>query len=378
VSPAASAAAALALLAADPRAQLEALRARRERQEAAARELARREVSVLGALEEAQRAALETEALARRAEGERDQSERRLARARQEEQAADLRFRAAQQELAPRLAARARLGRAGELRILAASPSFSELVRRRYLLDRVLERDAAVTREARAAREAQGRAREGAEQEARRLAASAAEAGERRAAARRALERRQSLLSAVRGEKALLDRAAAEAAGQERMLSEFIAALPPPRRGEAAYRGFAGLKGRLPRPVAGPVEVPFGRVVNPRFRTVTVQNGVELQARAGEEVRAVAPGLVVHAGWFKGYGNLVIVDHGEGYHSLVAHLSAMRTAMGEEVEAGALLGAAGDTGSLRGPSLYFEVRERGRPVDPAAWLAPVADDILRR
>jgi septal ring factor EnvC (AmiA/AmiB activator) len=92
----------------------------------------------------------------------------------------------------------------------------------------------------------------------------------------------------------------------------------------------------------------------------------------------VAPGRVVYAGWFRGYGNLVIVDHGEGYHTLAAHLASMSTAMGEEVGAGALLGTVGDTGSMRGPSLYFEVRERGRPVDPLAWLAPRSGDILPR
>jgi septal ring factor EnvC (AmiA/AmiB activator) len=74
--------------------------------------------------------------------------------------------------------------------------------------------------------------------------------------------------------------------------------------------------------------------------------------------------------WFKGYGNLVIVDHGDGYHTLVAHLGAMRTAMGEEVEAGTVLGTVGDSGSWKGPFLYFEVREHGRPVDPRPWLAP--------
>jgi septal ring factor EnvC (AmiA/AmiB activator) len=90
---------------------------------------------------------------------------------------------------------------------------------------------------------------------------------------------------------------------------------------------------------------------------------------AGALVHAVAPGRVVHAGWFKGYGNLVIVDHGGGYHTLVAHLASMRTAMGEDVEAGAVLGTVGDSASLKGPYLYFELRERGKPVDPRPWLA---------
>ena len=167
-------------------------------------------------------------------------------------------------------------------------------------------------------------------------------------------------------------------ATQERRLAEFIAALPPPRKGDTGLRGFGALRGRLPRPAAGAIEVPFGKVVNPRFKTVTVHNGVELGAPASAEVRAVAPGRVVHAGWFKGYGNLVIVDHGEGFHTLVGHLASMTTAMGEEVAVGTLLGTVGDTGSLRGPSLYLEIREQGRPVDPRAWLAPRPGDILPR
>jgi septal ring factor EnvC (AmiA/AmiB activator) len=149
-----------------------------------------------------------------------------------------------------------------------------------------------------------------------------------------------------------------------------VATLPPPRAVMTGPGGFAGRMGWLPLPAAGPNTVAFGRVVNPRFNTVTVQNGIDVGAPAGAPVRAVAPGRVVHAGWFKGYGNLVIVDHGEGYHTLVAHLGTMRTAMGEDVAAGAILGTVGDSGSLKGPYLYFEVRERGRPVDPRPWLAP--------
>jgi septal ring factor EnvC (AmiA/AmiB activator) len=369
---------ALLLAAGGPKAQLDALRARRAAEEAAAQDLSRREVSVLDALEESQRAALEADAKARRSEAELAEAGRRVQAARAEEGRAEQRMRLAQDELRPRLASRARMGRAGELRILAASPSFGELVRRRYLLDRILEHDAGVLRAARAAQQERARAREAREEEARRHEALAREAVQRRSEARLRLERRQVILVALRGQRTLHEKAAREAAAQEEKLAEFLAALPPPRTGDLGLRGFGDLKGRLPRPVDGAVEIPFGRVVNPRFRTVTVQNGVELRAPAGAEVRAVAPGRVVHAGWFKGYGNLVIVDHGEGYHTLVAHLASMSTAMGEELGAGAPLGTVGDTGSLHGPSLYFEVRERGRAVDPGSWLAPRAGDILPR
>ena len=161
-----------------------------------------------------------------------------------------------------------------------------------------------------------------------------------------------------------------ELAGQEEKLAEFISALPPSRAGSVRHSGFAALRGKLPHPADGPTEVGFGKVVNPRFNTVTIQKGIDVRAPLGAAVRAVAPGRVVHAGWFKGYGNLVIVDHGDGYHTLVAHLQSMSTAMGEEVEAGAPLGTVGETASLKGPYLYFEIREHGRSVDPGQWLAP--------
>jgi septal ring factor EnvC (AmiA/AmiB activator) len=64
----------------------------------------------------------------------------------------------------------------------------------------------------------------------------------------------------------------------------------------------------------------------------------------------------------------VIIDHGDGFHSLAAHLAATRKAMGEEVAAGEAVGEVGETGSLKGPYLYFEIRHRGKPVDPVEWL----------
>ena len=360
----------LFLAAGDPRAQLEALKARRAAEEAAARLLAERERSILDTVGEAEEALAAAESEARQAEAERVRSERRAAEARAEEAEAQARLEARLAELRPRLAAYQRLGRLGELRLLVTAGSLAELVKRHAMLDRVLKADLVAFQGAREALSDRERARSASQAEAARLTALAASARERRAEAAARQEERRTLLGAVRNAKALHERAAAEAEGQGRKLAEFVAALPPPRAGAPPHAGFAQLKGRLPHPASGPIEVGFGRVVNPRFNTVTVQKGVDIGARAGEPVRAVAPGRVAHAGWFRGYGNLVIVDHGEGWHSLVAHLASMSTAMGEEVQAGSLLGTVGDTGSLKGPYLYFEIREKGKPVDPVAWLAP--------
>jgi len=358
------------VLAADPRAQLEALKARKAAEEAAARLLSERERSILDTVSDADEALADAEAASRKAEAARGESERRLAKAKDEEEEAQARLLARMAELRPRLQARQRMGQLGELKLLVSAGSLADLVKRRALLDRVLARDLVALAEAQAALADRERARGERAAEALQLGILASEARKRRADAGARREERRTLLDAIRGARSLHEKAAAEAAGQGQKLAEFIAALPPPRAGAPAHANFAALRGRLPHPAEGPIEVGFGKVVNPKFNTVTVQKGIDIGAPKGAPVRAVAPGRVAHAGWFRGYGNLVIVDHGDGYHTLVAHLESMSTAMGEEVEPGALLGTVGDTGSLKGPYLYFEVREKGRPVDPRAWLAP--------
>jgi septal ring factor EnvC (AmiA/AmiB activator) len=370
VSPAALLLASLLAAPADPRGRLQALEARRRAEETAARLLAEQERSVLDTLAEAESALTLAEAEWKRVEAMRAEAQSSLERAAQEESAAAERRRARLAELRPRLLARARAGRAGALGALLTAPSLAELVKRRYLLGRILARDLALLAEARSAHEAAERARAEREAEATRTRALAAEVEERRADAEARREERETLLAALRSARAFHERAAAETTAQARRLQDFVATLPPPRSSFAAGGDFQSRRGRLPRPAAGTITVGYGRVVNPRFNTVTVQNGIDIAAPRGAPVRAVAPGRVVHAGWFKGYGNLVIVDHGDGYHTLAAHLGTMRTAMGEEVDAGTVVGTVGDSGSLKGPFLYFEVRERGRPVDPRPWLAP--------
>jgi len=359
---------AISLSAANPKTQLDALEVRRRAEENAVRMLARQERSVLDTLGEAETALTAARAEWKRVEAERAAAEARLAQAREEEAEAQARMKARLADLKPRLLARVRLGRAGSLQVLLESRSLADLVKRRYLMERILSRDVALLGEAREAYQDRERARAARQLEAERIQELAEEAQDRKelAAARR--EERETLLSALRSARTFHERAAVEVAEQAKRLAEFVATLPPPRTSMTGPGGFAERKGKLPMPATGPVAVGFGKVVNPKFNTITVQNGIDLEAPAGAPVRAVAPGRVVHSGWFKGYGNLVIVDHGEGYHTLVAHLGAMRTAMGEEVGEGDVLGTVGDSGSLKGAYLYFEIRERGRPVDPRPWL----------
>jgi septal ring factor EnvC (AmiA/AmiB activator) len=179
------------------------------------------------------------------------------------------------------------------------------------------------------------------------------------------------VLSQVRADGARVRAALAELEAAARALGEEISELEStPRRTPAPPRGgFAALRGRLEPPVEGSVRQGFGRVVEQEFLTQTLRKGVEFAAPLGAPVRAVADGEVRFAGWFRGYGKIVILDHGDGYYTVSGHLDEIGVETGSVVRAGDPLGSVGETGSLSGPGLYFEVRRGAEALDPDEWLA---------
>jgi len=195
----------------------------------------------------------------------------------------------------------------------------------------------------------------------------------------REVAKRRVILAKVRDERAYHERMVGELTEASRRLEAFIrelqakqrklARIPPPKGGiEAPAVGFGALKGRLPWPTEGKIVTGFGAQVHPRFGTRTFRNGVDIEAAVGREVLAVHGGHVIYTGWFKGYGNLIIVDHGNEYYTLYAHIADIEAKEGDDVRQGQRIGTVGDTGSLAGPRLYFEVRYQGRPQDPEQWL----------
>lgn len=139
----------------------------------------------------------------------------------------------------------------------------------------------------------------------------------------------------------------------------------------AAGTGLKVKRGKIPWPVSGEIlpEYSFGRHKNKEFNAVVDNSGIQIKAPLGTPFRSVAGGLVRYADWFKGYGKLVILDHGEGYYSLYAQASELNVSEGQRVTAGQIIGAVGDTGSLVGSCLYFEIRKNGVPQDPLRWLS---------
>ena len=154
-----------------------------------------------------------------------------------------------------------------------------------------------------------------------------------------------------------------------RALEETLVGLgSSPERPPLEGLDFSKLRGTLELPVAAPIVGEFGRVVDTEFQTQTLRKGVEFLAPFGSPVRAVAAGRVGFAGWFRGYGRLVILDHGDRYFTVSGHLDSIEVEVGEDVGAGHPIGSVGETGSLSGPRLYFEIRRGGRSLDPRQWL----------
>lgn len=331
----------------------------------------RREAGLLETLDEVDRAADELADAVRRANEAMRTARQSLAEAEQLVRDAGTRREDASHALATRVTALYRAGEIGLVRALFAPGSVRERVARVQSLRLLAQRDqrlvtryrdadralAEATTTITAAREARRAAREDARVQ--RLALA-----EERAA-------REQLLAGVRTDRVREAAALSELELAAQALEDQLETLgrsPLPEAPGVVPTPFASLRGQLLPPVDAPIARRFGRVVDARFKTETLQKGIDFAARRGQSVRAVAAGTVRFADWFRGYGKMVILDHGDDFFTVSGHLDEIAVAPGDVVESGHELGRAGDTGSLSGARLYFEIRRGKEALDPAAWL----------
>ncbi len=146
-----------------------------------------------------------------------------------------------------------------------------------------------------------------------------------------------------------------------------IRAEPVERVADASLAGykFAGLRGKLALPTAGEIVAKFGQS---RRGGGPAWKGLFIRTRSGQAVRAVGNGEVVFSDWLRGFGNLLIVDHGSGYLSLYSNNESLYKQAGDAVRAGDVVAATGNTGGHDEPGLYFELRRLGQPFDPMSWV----------
>lgn len=132
----------------------------------------------------------------------------------------------------------------------------------------------------------------------------------------------------------------------------------------ASYN-FPSLRGRLALPVSGRISARFGEA---RKGGGPAWNGLMIETGTGQGVRAVASGEVAFADWLRGFGNLLIIDHGDNYLSLYSNNESLYKQAGDRVKAGDTIASVGNTGGQENPGLYFELRHKGLPFDPLTWI----------
>jgi septal ring factor EnvC (AmiA/AmiB activator) len=185
-------------------------------------------------------------------------------------------------------------------------------------------------------------------------------------------KRRQQLLKEIRSEKALAVAALNSLKRAEASLNDTFAALqqvePEPEMKQNLLSGFPRSKGLLIMPVRGKIIKVFGHYKDPTLKTESLSKGIDIQADYGEPIRAVATGNVLYSEWLKGYGNLMILEHGDHYHTVYAHAQELFKGKGDSVQAGEVIATVGDSGSWNGPMLHFEIRHHGQPINPLEWF----------
>ena len=173
--------------------------------------------------------------------------------------------------------------------------------------------------------------------------------------------RKQSLLKSIQNQKLVSQRVIGEMEERAKELQTLIGKLEKEKKflayGKARHDS---LKGKLVLPVQGKVISLFKE---------KGQNGIEISAPMGAEIRAVLPGRVLYADWFKGFGNVVILDHGNHIFTVYAHCSQLLKKVGDIVSQREPIARVGSGSSSKEPALYFEIRFRGKPQDPAEWFS---------
>ncbi|MGB9710113.1 MAG: murein hydrolase activator EnvC family protein [Thermodesulfovibrio sp.] len=184
---------------------------------------------------------------------------------------------------------------------------------------------------------------------------------------------KEVLLAKVRQNKALYEKKIRELEENARRLTRLLQETERKEKRTGKIEslpqgGFTKKRGSLLWPVSGPVVAHYGSQRDPVFNVPIMRSGIYIQAQPGTQVKASADGRVVYANYFKGYENLVIISHGDGYYTVYGNLGSMSVKEGSYVKAGQVIGAVGSNSNIDTPALYFEVRYRGKPLNPEQWL----------
>jgi septal ring factor EnvC (AmiA/AmiB activator) len=269
--------------------------------------------------------------------------------------------------LRKRLAVLYRLGGLSYLRLLLSIDDRRDPVQAVSMLGFLVSRDArAVTRFQSAGEELRARNAELADRQ-QRLAGVRRIVEQRQKEMASARAKKERMLASLRSEGSQSEQKLAELEEKAKRLEHLLDVLSR-QNGTAAAIDIRTVQGALAWPVQGKIIEHFGKQRNAKFSTVTFNNGLKIAAAPGAEVRSVFAGTVLFSQWFKGYGNLVILDHGNRVFSLYGNLKSPAVAVGDRVNAGQTIAGVGESEAAHSGYLYFEIRQDNKPEDPQKWL----------
>ena len=192
---------------------------------------------------------------------------------------------------------------------------------------------------------------------------------QRRRAVLVAQTQRQQLLARLRVEETGSERQLAALEEKARRLERLVSLLAQKNRETGMpVLDIRSVQGALAWPVEGKVVERFGKQRNPKFSTFTINNGIRIEAAPGTQVRAVFGGTVLFSQWFKGYGNLIILDHGNRVFTLYGNVKTPALAVGDRITTGQPIAGVAESEDATSGHLYFEIRQDNRPEDPQKWL----------
>jgi murein DD-endopeptidase MepM/ murein hydrolase activator NlpD len=251
-------------------------------------------------------------------------------------------------------------GPVGYLDVLLDSTDFRDFIARSYLISRVVEQDLALYRQVAVERQQQQDVQASLVLHSEELSAAREQWTLRTEETSRLAAQRRQLLNRVRVERQEQEAAIRELEAESQRITEIIRQATQRGRGPVlTLRG-----GSLLRPLAGPISSGYGWRIHPIFGTREFHTGIDIAAPYGTPIQAAQGGVVIFNGWMRGYGMLVILDHGDGLTTTYSHLSVSLVRVGDHIPRGAAIAKVGSTGWSTGPHLFFEVRSDGRPVNP--------------
>jgi len=294
--------------------------------------------------------------------------------------------RAHQAHVKNRLAAYYRMGSTGLLNVLFSSESLPDLLDFKEYFSIMVQHDHVIIQQYLAQINESNRAREEHAREKLRLMKLADELNEKEEQLNRTRREKNILLKQVNTEKNLyaqavqeIEEAVADLASTLHKIqtASKVATLPPevietekkklPRE-SSNLDGFPAERGLLDPPVSGSVITFFGQEIKGKFDSSTISNGIDIIVKKDTDIKAVYDGKIIHSGYLRGYGNLMIIDHGQQYFSLISRAAVFNKKDGTKVETGEIIGKTGDGDPLYGEGLHFEIRKGSTPEDPLLWL----------